>query len=50
MLGTEKIQIDSANNLLKGELGQKVGEINKLRKEIGNILKRKNLNQSATMP
>jgi predicted nucleic acid-binding Zn-ribbon protein len=46
MLGTEKLQIDSANNLLKGELGQKVGEINKLRKEIGDILKRKNLNQS----
>ena len=46
MLGTEKIQIDSANTLLKGELGQKVGEINRLRKEIGDILKRKNLNQS----
>ncbi len=46
MLGVEKFQIDSANNNLKGELGQKVTEINKLRKEIGDILKRKDLNQS----
>jgi len=45
-LGDEKLQIDSANNMLKGELGQRVNEINRLRKEIGDILKRKNLNQS----
>jgi predicted nucleic acid-binding Zn-ribbon protein len=45
-LGLEKMQIDSSNNLLKGELGIKINEINKLRTEIGNILKRKNLNQS----
>lgn len=46
VLGEEKLQIDSANNTLKGELGQKVGEINRLRKEISDILKRKDLNQS----
>lgn len=45
-LGLEKMQIDSSNNLLKGELGVKITEINKLRTEIGNILKRKNLNQA----
>jgi len=45
-LGTEKMQIDSSNNLLKGELRTKVDEINKLRTEIGTILKRKNLTQS----
>jgi len=45
-LGLEKMQIDSSNNLLKGELGIKITEINKLRAEIGNILKRKNLTQS----
>ena len=45
-LGLEKMQIDSSNNLLKGELGIKIPEINKLRAEIGNILKRKNLTQS----
>ena len=45
-LGLEKMQIDSSNNLLKGELGIKITEINKLRTEIGNILKRKNLTQS----
>jgi predicted nucleic acid-binding Zn-ribbon protein len=44
-LGTEKFQIDSTNNLLKGELGQRISEINKLRSEIGTILKRKNLTQ-----
>jgi methyl-accepting chemotaxis protein len=44
-LGVEKMQIDSSNNLLKGELGVKITEINKLRNEIGNILKRKDLNQ-----
>ena len=45
-LGLEKMQIDSSNNLLKGELGVKITEINRLRAEIGNILKRKNLNQA----
>ena len=45
-LGVEKLEIDSTNNLLKGELGQRITEINKLRFEIGNILKRKNLTQA----
>src|SRR6185436_16430266 len=45
-LGLEKTQIDSSNNILKGELGVKITEINKLRSEIGNILKRKNLTQT----
>ncbi|HJS53654.1 MAG TPA: hypothetical protein VJ765_03890 [Chitinophagaceae bacterium] len=45
-LGIEKLQIDSSNNVLKGELGQKVAEINKLRAEVGVILKRKNLTQA----
>jgi hypothetical protein len=45
-LGEEKLEIDSTNNLLKGELGQRITEINKLRFEIGNILKRKNLTQA----
>jgi len=45
-LGVEKLQIDSTNSLLKGELGTKITEINKLRFEIGTILKRKNLNQA----
>lgn len=45
-LGVEKILIDSTNNLLKGELGQRMAEINKLRFEIGTILKRKNLTQA----
>ena len=45
-LGGEKLEIDSTNNLLKGELGQRITEINKLRLEIGNILKRKNLTQA----
>jgi predicted nucleic acid-binding Zn-ribbon protein len=45
-LGDEKLQIDSTNSSLKGELGQKITEINKLRSEIGTILKRKNLTQA----
>ena len=45
-LGVEKLEIDSTNNLLKGELGQRITEINKLRSEIVNILKRKNLTQA----
>ncbi len=45
-LGMEKIEIDSTNNLLKGELGQRINDINKLRLEIAGILKRKNLTQS----
>ena len=44
-LGVEKLQIDSTNSLLKGELGQRITEINTLRSEIGIILKRKNLTQ-----
>lgn len=45
-LGVEKLQIDSANSSLKGELGERVTEINKLRDEIGGILKRRNLSQA----
>ena len=45
-LGVEKLQIDSTNNLLKGELGAKITEINNLRFEIGTILKRRNLTQA----
>ena len=45
-LGVEKLHIDSANNLLQGELGIKISEINNLRTEIGTILKRKNLTQA----
>ena len=45
-LGDEKFEIDSTNSSLKGELGQKITEINKLRSEIGTILKRKNLTQA----
>ena len=45
-LGVEKLQIDSTNSSLKGELGQRITEINKLRSEIGIILKRKNLTQA----
>ena len=45
-LGDEKLEIDSTNSSLKGELGQRVTEINKLRDEIGIILKRKNLSQA----
>jgi hypothetical protein len=45
-LGVEKLQIDSSNNLLKGELGVKITEINNLRLEIGSILKRRNLTQA----
>jgi hypothetical protein len=45
-LGVEKLHIDSSNSSLKGELGQRVTEINKLRDEIGIILKRKNLSQA----
>ena len=44
-LGVEKLQIDSTNSLLKGELGQRITEINTLRSEIGIILKKKNLTQ-----
>lgn len=45
-LGEEKFEIDSANSVLKGELGLRVAEINRLRQEVGEILKRKNLTQS----
>ena len=42
-LSLEKTQIDSSNNSLKSELRTKITEINKLRGEIGTILKRKDL-------
>jgi uncharacterized phage infection (PIP) family protein YhgE len=45
-LGSEKMLIDSANNTLKGELGARINEINKLRNEIGTILKRRNLTKA----
>jgi len=45
-LGVEKLEIDSTNSSLKGELGQRITEINRLRSEIGIILKRKNLTQT----
>ena len=45
-LGVEKMQIDSSNSSLKGELGQRITEINTLRAEIGVILKRKNLTKA----
>lgn len=45
-LGEQKLEIDSTNDLLKGELGERITEINKLRLEIGTILKRKNLTQA----
>ena len=45
-LEVEKMQIDSSNSTLKGELGQRITEINTLRAEIGVILKRKNLTQA----
>ena len=45
-LGVEKLEIDSTNSSLKGELGQRITEINRLRSEIGIILKRKNLTQA----
>lgn len=45
-LETEKSEIDSSNKSLKGELSVRIGELNKLKTEIGTILNRKNLNQS----
>lgn len=45
-LGNEKIQVDSANNLLNVELLEKFNEIKNLRMEIGDILKRKNITQA----
>ena len=42
-LNSEKIEIDSASSSLNGELEQKINEINTLKTEIGNILKRKTL-------
>jgi len=45
-LGVEKLQIDSTNSSLKGEIGQRITEINKLRSEIGIILKRRNFTQA----
>lgn len=45
-LNMEKVNTDSANNSLKGELGQRLGEINKLKNEIRDILKKRNFNQA----
>lgn len=45
-LSLEKTQIDSSNNSLKSELRVKITEINKLRGEIGTILKRKDLTKA----
>lgn len=45
-LGVEKSSIDSANKTLKGELGQRIQNINKLRADIGDILKKKNITQA----
>jgi hypothetical protein len=44
-LGTEKIIIDSANTNLKSELNVRISEINRLKNDIGIILKRKNITQ-----
>ena len=45
-LGNEKIQVDSANNLLNAELGEKLDEVNDLRREINDILKGKDITRS----
>lgn len=45
-LGAEKINIDSANTNLKSELSVRISEINKLKYDIGIILKRKNITQA----
>src|SRR5688572_23389118 len=45
-LSLEKMNTDSANTTLKGELGQRLAEINKLKNEIGDILKKRNFNQA----
>lgn len=45
-MGMEKLSIDSANSTLKGELGERISEINKLKNDIGIILKRKNITQA----
>jgi myosin heavy subunit len=45
-LGAEKLSIDSANTSLKGELGNRLREINRMKDEISVILRRKNLKQA----
>lgn len=45
-LSSEKVEVDSVNNLLSGELDQKVNEINTLKAEISDILKKKTLTQA----
>ncbi len=45
-LGLEKINIDSANSNLKSELGVRISEINRLKNDIGVILKRKNITKA----
>ena len=45
-LEIEKMEIDSTNTTLKNELGARMAELNRLKKEISTILNRKNLTQS----
>ena len=45
-LELEKSDIDSANQSLKGELGDRMAELNKLKKEIITILNKKDLTQA----
>lgn len=45
-LSLEKINTDSANTTLKGELDERLMEINNLRNEIGGILKKRNFTQA----
>jgi hypothetical protein len=45
-LAAEKLSIDSANTSLKGELGNRLREINRMKDEISVILRRKNLKQA----
>ena len=45
-LETEKMEIDSTNVTLKGELSVRLAELNRIKKEISSILNRKNLTQA----
>jgi hypothetical protein len=45
-LGNDKLVVDSGSTVLNGELEQKVTEINVLKQDISDILKRKNLTQA----
>lgn len=44
-LGTELDSVRSHTGLLKGELNEKLAEINRLRNELGSLLKKKDFNQ-----